>query len=235
MFVPKAGLSGQALVLAGILTVSIPMAALAQSAPPSAYQLGRPLYIDIKGGAAFPTAQSSSGFRFAPDTGFNVGLAVGYRFSNNLRADLEFSYFNSNVPGTRGFVFGSLGFTSGPPVFAPLSPITTNSKAENFAGLVNLYYDFDTGSAIRPYLGVGIGYSSFNYTGSGSFSQGLFAYQARAGVNFGLSPELELLLGYRFFGTTSITFPAAATGFGTAIDVGGQAIHNVELGLRFIL
>jgi outer membrane receptor protein involved in Fe transport len=58
-----------------------------------------------------------------------------------------------------------------------------------------------------------------------AFSQGAFAYQARAGVAVDLTETIEGVFGYRFFGTSPIGTPSGQ-------NLGNQSIHSLELGMR---
>ncbi|MDD9908864.1 MAG: outer membrane beta-barrel protein [Ahrensia sp.] len=110
---------------------------------------------------------------------FNFGVAVGHRFTNNLRGDIGYSYLadssrssRSSVPGTTGApcstgeVFESPGTDQNgnviPPQFSPQVIDNCVQKDETEYFLQSLiatgYYDLDTSVAgLRPFIGIGGG------------------------------------------------------------------------------
>lgn len=106
-----------------------------------------------------------------------------------------------------------------------------------FSGLVNVYYDIAIEDMpIIPYVGIGVGAAyisnpskATNVKDQKGFG---FAYQAKAGVSYDVTPEIKLFAGARYFGS-----------YGTSFDKdkqGDAAIKNVvystvgaEAGLAF--
>ncbi|XCA33300.1 MAG: P44/Msp2 family outer membrane protein [Wolbachia endosymbiont of Polyergus mexicanus] len=84
-----------------------------------------------------------------------------------------------------------------------------------FSGLVNVYYDIAIEDMpITPYVGVGVGAA---YISNPSKADAVkdqrgfgFAYQAKAGVSYDVTPEIKLYAGARYFGSYGASFDKAA-------------------------
>ncbi|WP_108784560.1 P44/Msp2 family outer membrane protein [Wolbachia endosymbiont of Bemisia tabaci] len=84
-----------------------------------------------------------------------------------------------------------------------------------FSGLVNVYYDIAIEDMpITPYVGVGVGaayISNPSKTDAVKDQKGFgFAYQAKAGVSYDVTPEIKLFAGARYFGSYGASFDKAA-------------------------
>lgn len=83
-----------------------------------------------------------------------------------------------------------------------------------FSGLVNVYYDIAIEDMpITPYIGVGVGAA---YISNPSKADAVkdqkgfgFAYQAKAGVSYDVTPEIKLFAGARYFGSYGASFDKA--------------------------
>lgn len=87
------------------------------------------------------------------DNSWSLGAGVGMNFTNRIRGDLTYDHlFSSDVSGWlgQGALLGQRNFDVQSDVF-----------------LANLYYDFDFGHAITPYIGGGVGFTR-NRTGAGT-------------------------------------------------------------------
>ncbi|WP_341813271.1 P44/Msp2 family outer membrane protein [Wolbachia endosymbiont (group B) of Germaria angustata] len=81
-----------------------------------------------------------------------------------------------------------------------------------FSGLVNVYYDIAIEDMpITPYVGVGVGAAYVSnplvteVTGDKKSGFG-FAYQAKAGISYDVTPEIKLYAGARYFGSYGANF-----------------------------
>ncbi|MCB1380571.1 MAG: porin family protein [Alphaproteobacteria bacterium] len=107
------------------------------------------------------------------DSGLALGGGVGYRFNDNLRADVRVDWagvYDSTVGGND-------------------MQITT--------GLANLYFDIPTNSMITPYLGAGVGYGWGTVDGPNNNKDGA-AYALMAGASISLTDNIDMDVGYRF-------------------------------------
>jgi len=79
------------------------------------------------------------------------------------------------------------------------------------SGLVNVYYDVAIEDMpITPYVGVGVGAAYLSNplkSPVGDKKHGFgFAYQAKAGVSYDVTPEIKLFAGARYFGSYGASF-----------------------------
>src|SRR5271163_169884 len=140
---------------------------------------------------------------------YDVG--VGYRFNPWLRGDVTLEYRG-------GAHFQSLYTLNDP------TPPTTQyadfyrGDVSSVVGLVNAYVDIGTWYGITPYVGAGIGFSHNMLTGFtdqgfgyyngaplgaaggyfGDGSENNFAWALMGGVDFNVTQNLKLELGYRY-------------------------------------
>ncbi|MEO1591969.1 MAG: outer membrane beta-barrel protein [Cyanobacteria bacterium J06632_22] len=69
--------------------------------------------------------------------------------------------------------------------------------------MANAYYDVPTGSAVRPYVGAGVGYANIALRPDSATAtrttETRMAYQLRAGLRYEVAPQVMLNVGYRYF------------------------------------
>ena len=68
-------------------------------------------------------------------------------------------------------------------------------KVKSRAIFANGYFDFDTNSAFRPYLGIGFGHSKVKL---GDKKENEFAFNYSAGVSYMFNENTALDFGYRY-------------------------------------
>jgi len=102
---------------------------------------------------------------------FAAGAGIGYYFTPNFRGDITFD-------GAFDYNFGN--------------------GVDSYAVLANLYADFSMGSAMKPYLGAGIGWGEVK--GNGFKDDGL-ALSGMAGISYGFTPNVDLDVGYKLLYT----------------------------------
>lgn len=136
-------------------------------------------------------------------TGFAGIASIGYAFPGGLRTELEAGYRQAlskvRVPSGR----------------------TIDNRLRSGSLMANAYYDFDTDSAITPYIGGGIGVA-LNNMGK---TDAQFAYQGIAGASFALDERVDLFVDYRYFGTPKVAYRGAT-------ETTNQS-HTVLAGLRY--
>ena len=154
------------------------------------------------------------------DTGAMATAAIGHNFEN-LRIEGEFAYMQNDVSSLKAFGVG----------------VDASGDVSTASLMANVYYDFDTGSKWKPFIGAGAGYSSvsINSLSAGGFlladdDTGVFAYQLKAGIGYGFTENLDGTLGYRFFGTADGDFVDTS---GTPFTADGLQNHVIELGVRY--
>ena len=156
------------------------------------------------------------------DQGFTFGGAVGLRFLDDFRAELEASYRQNDIDRL---------FTA-----------SANGDASSLALMANSYYDFpgifgSRRTPVRPYLGGGIGVARVAWNdivvGASQITDDdeyIIAYQALAGVGIGVTDSVTLTIDYRFFATPDVELerPSGSSDFQME-----NLNHSVTAGIRF--
>lgn len=183
------------------------------------------LYVSVFGGANF-LSDSSAGYTDNPgsyqevfawnsdaDTGFVLGGAIGTsldRWAKGLKVELEVSYRRNDVGGGWSVDQYSSGFISTTAVGQ------LDGNMSTFAIMANVWYEHDFGWKARPYFGGGFGWARARFDGAlttgvtsgysnaaGETTWDLtnngFAWQLGLGLNYEVSPGVDVGLGYRYF------------------------------------
>ncbi|MEP4194074.1 MAG: OmpW family outer membrane protein [Aliishimia sp.] len=193
------------------------------------------------GGFTFDGAQDSDGIingaRDSVDTDydndFQLGLGIGRNFSRlssdkiGVRGEIELSYgesdadairFSGNATPTESNVSGGIEATT---LFA------------------NIYADFETGGALTPYVGAGVGVGRFSqdlFYGPGvqaNESDTAFGLQLIVGVAYEVSDKLTLTADARyreFYDIESNRF--APSGASTGVVSGDFSAASINFGAR---
>jgi opacity protein-like surface antigen len=201
------------LVSAAILGVMISGTAYAQTAEP-ARQAPQPTVptseqvAQLGSTSIIPSgvyARGSLGFSWSSEDEIDYsplwGIGIGYRINPNLRADFTIDWRDRyNVEGGQGFALGGTAI---------------DSKVDNRAYMLNLYYDLERlpiiqlPGAFKPYVGGGIGMSRIEINDRDVLVDGRvsrltndnknqFAWQLMIGAGYNFTPEMTLDLGYRY-------------------------------------
>lgn len=148
------------------------------------------------------------------DTGYGVNAAFGNAYGSGVRSELEVAYRTNDVDE-----ISISGLGSG----------SVDGEVSSWGLMVNVYYDFDTGSAVKPFVGAGIGFANVDLELEGeSDDDNVFAYQVMAGFGFAVSKAVTLDLQYRFFATDDPSYKIEGVGVDSE-----YLTHNVMAGLRF--
>jgi opacity protein-like surface antigen len=168
------------------------------------------IYIQYSGGATYLpnqnlTAADASGTdafgnRFSghanSNMGFNVGGAIGMRFYEYFRAELEYVYRENETD--KMSIQGEL-------------PRDASGHIGLMTVMANGYIDYDLGLKVVPYIGVGIGwgYVDFDNKNHGLPEQvavegndSVFAWSLMAGGSYPVNEVMDISLGYRYIATT---------------------------------
>lgn len=197
----------------------------------------RTMYFTVGGGGnglSDQTARNTepgSFFAFTAngDTGFVLKAAVGGRLDNvihGLRVEIEGSYQQNSVKGGLGSHTGGT-FRSGHLEF----------DQTTFAVLANAWWEFDIGS-LHPYAGGGAGWAKTDLDGSmAQFGPPFgtrkmedsgdgFAWQLGGGINFDVSPNVVIGVGYRYFSGPDVDVapPIAINTANASMDVTSQSV-----------
>jgi opacity protein-like surface antigen len=174
------------LMLAGVLAA--PIAVAAQAA-----DMDAPIPSDVEALTGWYLRADAGGSMlrwsgFGKDNAAVISGGVGYKWSEMLRTDLTVDWAGKYK----------------------LSP-TVKRSATTIMG--NGYFDLDTGTAFKPYVGAGVGYSFAKNSKDGVALAGM------AGVAVDLTQNIALDVGYRYRQTM--------------ISGGDPKEHQVMAGLRF--
>lgn len=165
------------------------------------------------------------------DTGFAIAGALGYQFQD-ARAELELSYNRNQVSGLDAEGFANIAEADG--------------RFDIWSLSANGYYDIPTGSALRPYIGGGVGIARLtaddvevgiaalgNAALDGSGVSAIF--QASAGLAYDVSPSANVFVGYRFQGVPGQNFTVQDIQNAGDVDFDAKTIliHSLQLGGRF--
>lgn len=180
---------------------------------PSFFQDGR---LNQFGGSA------DSSVRY--DVGLAADGAVGFAFNQNFSMDFESGFIGARINNVQGYS-------------------SHDSSIDNVPLLVNATFSVPIPRTnIVPYAGIGAGgaISTFHADGFsdglttvfGRETDGVFAYQAFAGVRFMLTPQMSLGVGYKYFATDNPTFSYPPS---PDFDVGFQGVRTHSVLFTFQL
>ena len=171
--------------------VLVPVASQAQSLRYPGFFAG----VEAGGNYMFQSSVNggiAGGSQIYPAIGYSFGGMIGYDFVGP-RIALEGLYNNSKSTVSGG----------GLPAFG--------ATKDEIAVMANIYYDFNAGGTIVPYIGAGAGVAFEKVSALGlQDNSTTFAYQGIVGVGYNIDPTWRVNLEGRYFGTTSPTFQGSS-------------------------
>lgn len=203
-------------------------------------------YVSLFGGASFlgsvdteqnyepPSTFSDFDYTLETKTGYILGGAVGMRVWDPLRAEVELSYARWKVDRYSGEEENSDD---------PFNGDAIGHVSATYL-LANLWFDINTETSFTPYVGGGAGVAwvdadtEFGPPTRFGYADGEmgFAFQAGAGVQFPITENIALDVGYRFKGVLDIDFGGRQRPSGNFIldyEGGDLYSHNVQAGVTF--
>ena len=148
--------------------------------------------------------------------GANLNYSVGIASEREIGGD----YFEWSPTGPRFALTSAIS----PELDLEVSGAWLSSGRINSLDLiVSGHFNMDTGTPLTPYVGVGGGVSWIFYNDAAVLT---VAFQGTAGLVYGISDWLSLVLGYRLTGTTEAETSSGET-LNTAVG------HTVDVGLLF--
>jgi opacity protein-like surface antigen len=120
-----------------------------------------------------------------------------------LKVEAEVAYRQNKVDGLWTTINDTAGTTDSG---------TLDYDHSTLSVMANVWYEFDL-AGVKPYLGGGIGWADVEVDGAYigtvggplNFSDDGFAWQAGAGVNFQVAPNIQLGVGYRYMEGPEVT------------------------------
>lgn len=180
------------------------------------------------------------------DVGYTVSAALGRRFQNGLRGEVEIAYQNNDVDTHNSVQAGAIALDnedvgvliSGAPLQgASVGAVVADGRGsvETTFLMANLYYDITKYGAFTPYVGggLGVGFVNVEYAPSGvgivDDDDTVLAYQIVAGASYAFNDSTALFAQYRYRATEDVgtevdLFPAS-------LDIENRA-SVIEVGLR---
>ncbi len=153
------------------------------------------------------------------DMGYVADVAIGNSFAHGVRAELEIPYRFNNVDE-----------------FSPsqLTAMEFDREISSLALMVNGYYDFDTGTAWKPFIGAGIGYALMQVEGwTTHHDDGVYAYQFMGGCGYEVGEKITVDFQYRFFATEDPEFNTRDPDQGKITIETEYLTQSLMLGLRY--
>ena len=112
--------------------------------------------------------------------------------------------------------------------------VNAEGSFKTVAGMANIFVDIPL-VVVTPFVGVGIGRAKvdaddirFKGVDIVDDDDTVLAWQARAGLAFGILPLTDMTIGYRYFVADDLDLSSSAGD----VDIDKQKSHIVELGLR---
>ena len=150
--------------LAIALCLLAPLASAAHAGKPGWY-VGASLpvmYIDDTDTitkATIQTPTGSIGHAATAETEHKTGLKfaglVGYGFASGLRVEAEVFFARASVDK---IYYGNVRVPALNFTLSDKIPVPVSGSVDQLGGLLNVWYDFDTGLAWKPYVGAGVGF-----------------------------------------------------------------------------
>ncbi len=158
------------------------------------------------------------------DWGWSGETALGYRYGNGFRTELELSYKGNNDVDT---ISGTL---------------TPGGDTRSWAGMINVLYDIDMFEDTRfmPYIGLGAGVIRSEYDNVGPCcgfatrvddTDTTFGYQGIAGISFRATEMVDLYANYKYTSAHEPEYNALAV---TNVDA-DYDVSTIMAGIRINL
>ncbi len=170
------------------------------------------------------TAETFNGATLSPFGMIDAG--AGYQFNSSFRADATLEYRGGATLRSTSAAY---------PCLAPAQNADAlRADVSSFVGLLNGYVTPGAWYGFSPFLGAGVGLADNRTSGlSGQTllgpvayaggSRTSFAWAVMAGVDYDLTPNLKLELGYRYLNYGSITTGDAKCGFALSAYCGSAS------------
>lgn len=191
-------------LLVGVAALALPAAAMAQQADSRGFYVGAGgafNYLDdpdVKGGAVDGKIDAGSGW--------GATVTAGYAFGGP-RVELEAGYRSNNGKDC---------------------PEGCSGDVDTASAMVNVLYDFDTGTRFTPYVGAGIGAARTKVEDIGKKT--VFAYQGIVGASYAVTNELSAFADYRYFATEDVKGTSPG---GSDVKVENEN-HTGMIGVRYM-
>ena len=178
-------------------------------------------FLSDRDGVATSTDGLNGAWDIQTDSGFLAGIEFGYQAAEQVRIGLQWEY-RTNDSDT--VIDGNATFSG--------------NLASNVFYL-NGYYDFDTSSTYKPYLGAGLGYIQeidvdleIGDTESSYSGYGDIGFQLIAGVSYPLSEALNVNIEARYANFSGIDFEGEENAVGMVSDL-DYSPYSLAVGISY--
>lgn len=168
--------------------------------------------------------------RIEPEPGFNVGGAVGTRFLEHFRSEINVGYRQNEIEAIR---------------LARGDESDGKGTISMIHVLANAYADYDFEVGVIPYFGLGVGYGGIEidaHNKSDSLQidsdDDAFIWNVMAGISVPFSDLTTFSLGYRYLASEDLNFraridtPPPGAPDGRQVDSEYDA-HELVFGIRY--
>ena len=147
----------------------------------------------------------------------NLAAALGLRFNDNVRGEIEVSYRNADLDNITVDGIGSADLTG---------------ELQSTMAMLIGYYDFNAAQKFRPYLSLGIGIVRHDVdipiiagitTAAYSADDTVLVGQLGAGASYSITDNTFFTAGYRYLTSEDMSFS------GTSFDYDA---HEIRVGIR---
>lgn len=187
-------------MLAKILTTTTALALAASLSSGASADDDRKWYLGGSIGYNQTSNQTSEGENHLVEAEFDAGITtssvIGYNLSDDIRFEGEFAWRRNDGDAV---------------AFNGIDRDFNAKGAESYSLLANVFYDFENGSKVTPYIGAGAGIgfleNDFRY-GPAVFvdKDTAFVYQGIIGASLPITERIVGFVDARFLGSTGVDF-----------------------------
>ena len=182
------------------------------------------------------------------DDSLFYSLAVGLD-TDFLRCEFEYSQANFDVSSHRNVNAGGIALgaiDAGVLISGNVGNLGTsvanlvasdNGEVETATYMVNALYDFDLGLPVTPYVGIGIGNTTFDVRYNPGAVEVIddesneFVWQLMAGASYSLNDAATLFASWRYRDGEEPTLPS--TLLPARFTLGNDGTHTLDIGIRY--
>lgn len=115
------------------------------------------------------------------------------------------------VDAAVGRSFGAFR-TEGQILYSEADHKVGDGQTKVLAGMLNGYYDFETGTRFKPFVGAGVGLGQVKLDGGAAEDDDTgFAYQLQTGVAYPINDRLSAQVAYRYMGVNDVKLRSGAS------------------------
>jgi len=174
------------------------------------------------------------------DFGFGTAINPKLQFDTGIRVDIGYQWAMSEhfaLQFETGFIWNGVNDLRLDTAYFGTPSTSVSGNLWQIPVLANLIYNIPLNPGLNLYFGAGVGLTVSWLDLENSNSDAVaFAYQGVAGLNYAITPNIELGIAYKFLGTTSQTFSDIGSRYGygyysgnSSVDVGSAWNQSVLL------